>query len=221
LQELVSSLRLPDQSSTWSDYYDEARQRNDYMQQKQTIISNWVDQMKDVKTCADMGANTGEYSKITAAKDIFTIAADADPYCIGSLYKHITESGEQHIHPLILDISHPSPAIGVNNEERMSFINRTTVDLVMALALIHHLCIGKNIPFNKVADFFSGLGKRLIIEFVPKNDPKVTDMLAGKKDIYTNYTESSFEEAFKQQFNIDQKIPVPGSARILYLMTQA
>lgn len=219
LQELVQSLRLPVQTSTWSHYYEEASQRKDYLLQKEAIIRNWVESLNGSKTCADLGANTGEFSRITAAKGIFTITADADPYCIESLYQRIQQEREENIHPLVLDLSHPSPAIGVNNEERNSFIQRTSVDLVMALALIHHLVIGKNIPFDRCADFFSRLGRQLIIEFVPKTDPKVMEMLSTKKDIFPDYSAEAFEYAFQQRYTIDQKMTVTGSERILYLMT--
>ena len=108
------------------------------------------------------------------------------------LYNQIKVSGEKNIQPLIIDLSNPSPAIGVNNEERNSFIKRTNVDLALALALIHHLAIGKNIPFEMIADLFQRIGRYLIIEFVPKEDEKIQLMLTGKKDIYTSYTRRKF-----------------------------
>jgi hypothetical protein len=218
LEGLISKLKLPKQKSTWSDYYDEASQRTDYLQNKQQIIQLWLEKIKPVSSAADLGANNGEFSKLAATNNIQTIAADFDAFCINNLYNQIKVSGEKNILPLILDLSKPSPGIGLNNEERDSFIKRTNVDLVLALALIHHLSIGKNIPFDKIADLFHRLGRYLIIEFVPKQDDKIQLMLTNKKDIYTAYTEENFLSAFKNYFTIEKKEVISGSERILYLM---
>ena len=97
-------------------------------------------------------------------------------------------------------------------------MNRTKADLVMALALLHHLAIGKNIPFSMIADMFHHLGQTLIIEFIPKDDEKVKLMLTGKKDIYKEYNEEIFLTAFEKYFSIAEKVTIPGSQRILFLM---
>ena len=88
----------------------------------------------------------------------------------------------------------------------------------MALAVIHHLAIGKNIPFDKIASLFNQLGRYLIIEFVPKEDEKIQFMLKSKEDIYTSYTEENFESAFVKHFTIQNKQKVGSSGRTLYLM---
>jgi ribosomal protein L11 methylase PrmA len=218
LEGLISKLNLPKQKSTWSEYYGEASLRKDYLLNKQQIISDWLEKIKPPGTVLDLGANSGEFSKITAAKQLQTISADFDAHCINDLYKQVKTNGEKNILPVILDLSKPSPAIGLNNEERESFINRTSVDVVLALALIHHLSIGKNIPFEMIADLFHRIGRYLIIEFIPKQDEKIQLMLNEKKDIYTTYTEEFFQAAFRKHFIILEKIIIEGSGRTLYLM---
>ena len=174
--------------------------------------------MPDIKTAADLGANDGVFSKILAEKNVSTIATDFDPLCINHLYNDIKKSKQQNILPLIIDLANPSPAIGVNNTERLSFISRTKVDLAMALAVIHHLAIGKNIPFEKIALFFSGLSNYLIIEFVPKEDEKIQFMLKSKIDTYSDYTQEHFESVFSRHYSVLTKQPVGSSGRTLYLM---
>ena len=218
LEGLVKKLTLPGNKSSWSHYYDEASQRPDYLAHKQKIIELWLDKIKPVSTAADLGANKGEFSKIVAANNIQTIAADFDGYCINTLYKQIKKTGEKNILPLIIDLSKPSPAIGVNNEERKSFLHRTKVDLVLALALVHHLAIGKNIPLDKIAALFAQLCRYLIIEFVPKLDEKIQLMLSGKNDIYAGYSEENFIAAFSNYFIIEEKEIIASSGRIVYLM---
>ena len=218
LEMLTGRLRFPAAKTTWSDYYQEASQRNDYLSEKKNIIQKWVEQLPGIISAADLGANDGKFSLLLAEKGLPTLAADADAHCINNLYREIKKNGEKKILPLVIDLSNPTPAIGVNNEERSSFLDRVQVDLVLALALIHHLAIGKNIPFEKIVRLFRQCGSYLIIEFVPKEDEKVKEMLYRKKDIYTEYNESSFRFAFEKYFIIDKTEAIPGSCRTLYLM---
>jgi len=218
LEILIHKLRMPARSTTWSGYYEEAYLRNDYLKQKKAILRNWIDELSQIKSVADLGANDGEFSHLFSSKDIQTITADFDPYCINKLYNEIKTKKEKKIQPMVLDLSNPSPSIGINNEERSSFISRLNVDLVLALALIHHLAIGKNIPLERIAFFFSKTAPNLIIEFVPKEDEKVQILLSQKNDIYGAYDEKSFIEAFSRYFIIEKFQKIPGTGRVLYLM---
>jgi hypothetical protein len=88
----------------------------------------------------------------------------------------------------------------------------------MALALIHHLAIGNNVPFSDIASFFGRLGRWLIIEFVAKEDSQVQRLLASREDVFPGYTQPMFEAAFDSQFEIVGKQKVEGTLRTLYLM---
>lgn len=218
LELLIGKLKTPQQKSTWSEYYEEASMRSDYLEQKKRIVTGWIEKLKGVDSATDLGANEGEFSKIAASKNIRTIAADFDPYCINNLYLQIKKDGQKNIQPMVLDLANPTPAIGVNNEERSSFNNRYQTDLVLALALVHHLAIGKNIPLDTIAAMHARGTKYLVIEFVPKTDEKITLMLKRKKDIYANYTEENFVRAFERYFQIIDKAAISNSGRVLYLM---
>ncbi len=219
LEILIQKLQLHQQKSIWSAYYEEASQRSNYLSEKKKIISNWLDSISTVKKAVDLGANNGEFSQLLAGKHIETVAVDFDSYCINYLYNSIKNSATKHIQPLIIDLSNPSPDSGFNNEERLSFMNRSNFDLTLALALIHHLAIVKNIPLEKLADFFSRItNKYLIIEFVPKDDEKVEYLLKNRKDIFSNYTSKNFEKSFESRFKINSKVMIGKSGRSLYLM---
>lgn len=219
LEMLINKLKLPDQKSTWSGYYEEASQRDSYLEEKKKMITKWIDELQPVlKTATDLGANEGEFSKLLAKKNIPTISADFDPFCINRLYTSVKKNKETYLQPLIIDLAKPSPAIGVNNEERDSFINRTNADISLALALIHHLVIGKLIPFNTIADFFSRITQFLIIEFVPIEDEKVRFMIAQKPMDYSSYDHHNFESSFGAYFSIEKSENIAGSRRTLYLM---
>jgi hypothetical protein len=120
-----------------------------------------------------------------------------------------------------MDLTNPSPAIGWAHKERYSLIERGPADLVLALALIHHLAISNHVPLPKLASFFASCGKNLIIEFVPKSDSQVQRLLSSRQDIFDNYTENEFERAFSEKFVIEARVPVPESKRVLYRMHRA
>jgi ribosomal protein L11 methylase PrmA len=219
LEELIHSFKMSDKSGVWSGYYDEALQRGEYVEQKEKIVEALISGLP-LKTAIDVGANEGTFSKLMVGKNITTISADLDHYSVNRLYISTKETSGSKILPLLIDFSNPSPAVGVNNEERASLLSRTNRDLVLALAVIHHLAIGKNITFHQIADLFAALGSYLIIEFVPKEDEKVQLMLAQKKDIYDWYNEAAFVAAFEERFTIEQKRLIPSSGRTVYLMSK-
>ena len=117
-----------------------------------------------------------------------------------------------------MDLTNPSPAIGWANLERQSFFNRGPFDLAMALALIHHLAIANNIPLQNIAEFFSKICNWLIIEFIPKDDPKVQVLLNSREDIFECYNTVNFENIFNKYFVIYNKEKLKGNERYIYLM---
>jgi len=218
LKSMIHSSEWKGKQSVWENYYSEASRRNDYLHQKKNIISLWLAELQGIGSAVDLGANDGEFSFLLSQKNIQTISCDFDHTAINNLYKKIISEKVKNILPLVIDLSHPSPAIGLNNKERSSFIERTKVDLALALALIHHLAIGKNIPFDKIAELFANMTVNLIAEFVHKQDEKVQFMLKQKKDIYANYSEENFENSFTKYFSVLKKQVIAGSGRTLYLM---
>ena len=100
----------------------------------------------------------------------------------------------------------------------MSLAARGPADLLLALALVHHLAISNNTPFSRIADYFSRLAAWLAIEWVPKGDPQVDRLLVARPDIFCDYDRDAFERAFRTRFVIRKAQPLDSSARILYLM---
>jgi hypothetical protein len=119
--------------------------------------------------------------------------------------------------PLILDLTAPSPAIGFANEERLTVGERQKPDVIMMLAVIHHMAISNNLPFDKIAEWLAGLCRYLIIEFVPKEDSQVQLLLKTREDIFGDYGESHFEASFGERFTLMEKRDVAGNKRVLYL----
>ena len=120
--------------------------------------------------------------------------------------------------PLHLDLINPSPAIGWGNTERSSLYERDAPQLIMALALIHHLVISNNIPLTKIAKLFYKLSPYLIIEFVPKNDTMVKKLLSTKKNNFNEYNKDNFEKIFGKYYKTLSSKKILNSERIMYCM---
>jgi len=221
VSHLVSILqRFPEErtyKTTWNNYYDDTILSQEYLQEKEKIIRQYCAGLT-VQRALDIGANDGYFSKILAASGVPVIATDIDGQCINRLYKEVRKKNIPNILPLVLDVSNPSPAIGFHNKERSSFFDRIQTDLVLALALVHHLVIGKNIPLPLVAAWLNDIAPRLIIEFVPKEDEKVRQMLKSREDVFDSYTRPEFERFFSQYYDILAHNDVPGTHRTLYFM---
>lgn len=95
---------------------------------------------------------------------------------------------------------------------------RGPADLVLALALIHHLAIANNVPIAAVLRQFARLGRSVILEFVPKTEPKVQLLLRSREDLFVDYDVEHVEAEAKAFFRIEHREPVAGSGRILVLL---
>ena len=206
--------------SRWAAYYtaQPASYEQEAFDRKRETVTEWLQRLRP-GTVWDLGANTGRFSQIAAEQGASTIAFDADPACVELMYGEVRSASRKNLLPLVSDLANPSPAIGWGNAERMTLEQRGPADLVMALALVHHLAIGNNVPFDAMAEYFSRIGRRLIIEFVPPSDGMVQQMMAGRADISGRYTEDQFERAFASRFTRDEVLTLTPSARRLFLMS--
>ncbi|MBN1429928.1 MAG: class I SAM-dependent methyltransferase [Anaerolineae bacterium] len=217
LESAVRGMHWKPDQTAWADYYQGDSYTDTGTEHKQALVRQFLDQSKAQKVL-DLGANTGLYSRIAADHGRFTLSADFDPGAVELNYRQAVEQKNANLLPLILDLANPSPSIGWNNTERESFVDRCRVDCALALALIHHLAISNNVPLSDVAAFMASLTEWLIIEFVPKSDPKVQTLLATREDIFSSYTPEGFETAFQEYFTIIRAESVQDSDRQLYLM---
>jgi len=217
LERATRKLEWKPAQSEWSDYYDGDSYGEASESHKRDLVGSHLAEIGPAVVW-DLGANTGAYSRIAAERGIDTIAFDVDPVCVERSYRRARSDAETRLLPLLLDINSPSPALGWAVSERASTIDRASADAVMALALIHHIAISNNVPLARIADLFARLAPDLIIEFVPKSDPKVRVLLATREDIFPDYDESGFESAFGARYEIVRKDPIEGSERTLYRM---
>jgi ribosomal protein L11 methylase PrmA len=215
LRQTIKSLHEKKERSHWDNYYNSCsyselgyREKTGFVEKTLAGLSGGL--------CMDLGANTGAFSKIAARHFKYVVACDSDLEVV----KAVQSEKIGNILALHVNLSNPTPAIGWNSAERKSFIGRMQgADCIMALALIHHICIGNNVPLQKLAGFFARLTPHLLIEWVPKEDPQVNRLLVTRKDIFEEYTLANFTEAFGKHYRIADQRSIAGGGRILFHLT--
>lgn len=217
LRKAVERLSWTPTGTEWGDYYANTNYETAAMERKSELVSRFLDRVRP-SVVWDLGANTGVFSRLASKRGATTIAFDIDPAAVEKNYRDGKRDAERNLLPLRLDATNASPGLGWENTERQALIDRGPADVVLALALVHHLAIGNNVPLDRVARFLSRLATWLVIEFVPKEDSQVQRLLASREDIFDGYTADGFEVAFGRHFTIEAREAIEGTCRTLYLM---
>lgn len=218
LEGAVRGLRWRPSGTVWADYYENNSYTDAAMERKRSIVARFLDRIVPTSVW-DLGANTGQFSRLASDRGVPTVAFDVDPACVEANYLEGKRRGESNLLPLWMDLFNPSPSIGWGNQERMSLLERGPVDAVLALALVHHLAIGGGVPMTMIAEFFRRLGRWLVVEYVPPDDPQARRLLAARTVTHEDHDQEAFERAFRQQFQIEQVETVGDGGRVLYLMS--
>jgi hypothetical protein len=217
LQSTVRGLRWKPRGKGWATYYDDNSYTPDEFQRKARLVAEFLNRTRS-SSVWDLGANTGYFSHLAAELGLSTIAFDFDPACVERTYVEVKQRQAKNLLPLVQDLFNPSPASGWLNQERTSIFERGSPDLVLALALVHHLAFTGNQPLANLASFFDGLAPWLVIEFVPETDSQSQILRAQRRGIHHRYDRAHFEECFGKHFTIIISEPVSQSGRVLYLM---
>ncbi len=217
LRRTVEGLRY-EPSSQWVDYATTTSYSESATASKGQIVREMLTQAGGAGTAWDVGANVGVYSAMAADAGYRVIAFDQDAASVEAHWRRVHGDGNPAILPLVLDLANPSPAVGWGLEERRSFLERGEPDVMLALALVHHLAIGNNVPLASVARLFARMAPLAIVEFVPKEDPMTRRLLAARPDIFEGYSIDGFRDAFAASFRTVREAPVADSPRTLFLL---
>ena len=221
LESTIENLRWAPGSTGWSDYYAVSSYSPVALEDKKRIVSSMLNEIAPAPRMVwDLGGNIGLFSRIASERGMLTISLDLDPAAVEQNYRQVVKQRETTLLPLVLDATNPSPGLGWENRERISLQERGPADLVLALAFVHHLAISNNLPFQKIASFLSQIGRSLIIEFVPKDDPLVQRLLANREDIFEQYNQDGFEHELSRFFRILDRKKIANTNRTLYLMAR-
>lgn len=216
LETGITKLKLTEQRTTWNEYYDPTLSPSPYLKEKEMALKEFLQELS-FNSALDLGCNTGRFTKLLHRPGCMVIGTDMDSATINEFY--VSQKKEGHFAlPLVANWMHPSPSTGWENKETQSLLDRSGFDLGMALALIHHLVIARNIPLTKFAQLMSRVSRKwLIVEFVTKEDERVKEILDRKGDIFPEYDPYHFGQIFSAYFNLKKSMPLKEGRRILYL----
>jgi ribosomal protein L11 methylase PrmA len=218
LRRTVHGLRLPARRTAWSGYERETTYSTEGAGAKQRLVERLLSAIPTGRML-DVGANRGDFSRMAEAAGHRVVAIDADWAPIEQLYRSVRAS-DSTITTLVVDLVSPTPAAGWGLRERPSFLERGRADTILALALVHHLAIGRNVPLGMVAELFAALAARAVVEFVPREDPMVEGLLRDREDVFDDYTMVGFRTAFDRAWEVVDEAPVSGTPRTLFRMAR-
>lgn len=214
LTKVVTGLKAPDGPSEWSDYSDRGHYGAEDLQVKDRFLEGVLDELRP-GVVLDLGCNDGRYSDLALRRGASVVAVDADRRVVDQLYQRVGGVGRP-ILPLVADLADPSPALGWALSERLPLSERVQPDLVLALALIHHLVIGRNIPIASFVGLLADTAAQVVLEIPHRDDPMVQRLLAPKPpDVHLDYHEAAIEAAVGDRFVIEAREVLPGATRTL------
>jgi ribosomal protein L11 methylase PrmA len=216
LRRWVERLQPPSRHTDWTSYarvntYDEAERVA-----KREFVARAV-RAAAPAAVLDLGCNTGDYAAVALGAGAGSVVgAEADPPTAHLAFLRAQRETLRFL-PLVLDAANPSPAQGWRDEERASFSGRARFDFLVALAVEHHLAIGRNIPLDELVRWMVALAPRGVVEFVQKTDATVRRMLALREDVFADYTEENFRQLLSANARIVESRTISAGGRVLFL----
>jgi hypothetical protein len=211
LRKLVGRLSPRRGRSTWAGYREAAPYTDEDAERKESFVR----EAGQARLVWDLGANDGRFSRAAEADAV--VAVDGDERVVGELYAALRSEGSRTILPLVVDLADPSPGRGWRGIERRRLEERGRPELVLCLALVHHLVIGRNLPFSELVPWLRGLDARLVIEFADRDDPMVKRLLAAKRaETHEDYGRDEFERALEAAFEVERREELGAGTRTLY-----
>jgi ribosomal protein L11 methylase PrmA len=216
----VAKLQPPNSQLTpWENYEQTAHYTPDERATKARFVADVVGGVAP-KLLWDLGCNSGEYSELALRSGArAVIGFEPDPGALNAAYLRAA-SKQLNFLPLAVDLTNPSPALGWRQQERLGFAERRNADVVLCLALLHHLVLGRNLPLSQVLEWLTSLAPRGVVEFVPKEDPMAQMLLALKPDIAPTYDRDTVRSLLGQYAHIDREEVVTASGRLLFAFSR-
>ena len=221
LESTVRGLSWSPDETPWAGYGDQTSYSGVALADKQRLVTEYLAQVS-VESVWDIGGNTGDFSRIAAARNVPVVSIDSDPGAVDVNYRRMAAAKETNLFPIVADVTSPSPALGWENREVASLTSRGPAGLVMALALIHHVAIGNNTGFDRLARFSRGAWAKPAHRVRPARRPHgAWCLVAMRNHEFPWYTQPEFESAFGPPFrDFSGSDAIADSKRRLYLMTR-
>jgi hypothetical protein len=218
LLKLVRKLRSKRSDSTWSEYRDTCSYGDAERAAKEAFVRT-VTETRRPALVWDLGCNDGAFARLAAEHSDYVVAVDGDDVVVDRLYRSLRENGPANVLPLVMNLVDASPGRGWRNTERRAFTDRGRPDLVLALALVHHLAIAANVPLAEVVAWLRSLDCPVVVEFVAPEDPMAQRLLANKPPgLHDDYRPDTFAALLEADFAVERREALPGGTRTLYLV---
>ena len=215
LRRIVERLEWNPARSTWSEYTREHSYDDADLRRKSGFVRH-VLASRPWSLVWDIGCNTGTYSRLAAEYAEYVLALDADHLAVDRMYGALKHDSNESILPLLADVADPSPGLGWRGLERHPLDDRGAPDLILCLALIHHLVIGRNIPIAEFVEWLAGFNADVVVEFVGHGDPMVGKLLRNRARQHIEYSAEALEHAFARHFGATLK---SGTRTLYYART--
>jgi hypothetical protein len=211
LRREVEAIPLRTESTEWTSYPDTSDEPELENSIKAQNVHRLLQRLKP-EVVLDAGCNKGWFSQMACEEGASVIAVDVDEPSLDRLYLKV-KSKRLPILPVFMDISMPTPVHGLA-EYYPSAKQRFQADMVLALAISHHLVFKKGLSFDSIVRMLASFTKKwLIVEFVPPEDRYVKQWMTDK---HSWYQEKNFLEALQKRFSRVDKVPSAPEPRLLF-----
>ena len=214
LRHFVAACSLPKTKTVWSDYAGNNSYADAEAQAKRAFVSRMAAAVRP-KLMLDLGCNSGDYS--VAALEAGAEQVVGFDFDFGALEYAVRRAEQDKLNflPLWLDAANPTPSQGWGQAERKGLKERAQADALVALAFIHHIAIGRNIPLDMAIDWIMDMAPQGVIEFPPKSDPMVQQLLSQRDDIFPDYDEANFRAVIGRRARIVAEEHLSENGRLL------
>lgn len=214
LRDYIAGMSLPAEKTIWDDYADNNSYDDTRRNAKHRFVGEAVAAVAP-RLLFDIGCNSGDFSQCALDNGAESVVGfDFDFGALERAFNRFQKTAAPVL-PLWLDAMNPSPSQGWANAERASLQDRADASMILALAVIHHLAIAKNVPLDMVVDWLMKLAPKGVIEFPSKADPMVQQLLKGRPDIFPNYTEDAFLAHVSQRGRIVRQEHLGETGRLI------
>ncbi len=215
LRCLIDRLEWQPRASTWSEYDSESEPVRRDAAIKEEFVRR-VCSSEQRATVWDLGCNLGRYSEIASAHADLVLAFDSDHLTVDRLYQRIRTSNIRNVIPLVMDLTDPSPSLGWKLTERPDLSARSTPDLILCLAVMHHLVIGGHLLLDDLIAWLASHKAEVVFEYIERDDPQTAILLRNRRDVFVDYDQQRFLQALRQHFVILKEQTLPSGTRTLY-----
>jgi SAM-dependent methyltransferase len=215
LGSIVRRLKWQPAPSAWSEYTAHGVYIAEDEDRKRHFVASVIES-RPWNLVWDLGCNTGRFARLAAQSAGYVVGLDSDHAAVERFYLELKAKGCRNILPLVGNFADPSPNRGWRGLERKALPERGRPDLVLCLALLHHLVLGAGLPVREVVDWLADLGGSLVIEFVTRDDPMARRLLLHKDEAYADYSLTFFERCLGKRFTVARREPLGSGTRTLY-----